>query len=156
MKLLDRIEEILSIFVFMLMLILTFINVIMRNFSASISFTEEITTSFFVLLCMLGTSIAARAHAHLGLSVLTEQLPEKLRSIVALIGNFLGIVFSLVLFVTGVQMVVTEYIAKAISIALQIPQWLYGLFIPVGAFLMMVRFFQAMLDDLKVVRGAKE
>ncbi len=151
-KLLDHFEETLAAIVFVIMLGLTFINVVFRNFSASISFTEEITTSLFVLLCMLGTSLAARDHAHLGLSALTELLPAKTRKILAIVADVLGIVFSVILIVTGIQMVISEYVMKQISIALQIPQWIYGCFLPFGACLMMIRFAQAMSDNIKALK----
>ena len=148
-KVFDHFEEVVSCIVMMVMLILTFLNVIMRNFAASISFTEEITTSLFVLLCMMGTAIAAREQGHLGLSVLTELLPEKTRKFVAIIANLLGVVFSVILLYTGFGMVQTEYQLKQISIALQWPQWIYGSFLPIGALCMTVRFFQAALTNFK-------
>ena len=151
-RILDRMEEFLACIVFMVMLALTFVNVVFRNFSASISFTEEITTSLFVLLCMLGTSIAARDHAHLGLSALTELMPKKVALLLAVIGNLLGVAMSAILLVTGISMVKLQMEAKVISIALQIPQWIYGLFLPVGALLMMIRFSQAAWDEWKKVK----
>ena len=155
MKLMDRLEETLACIVFVIMLALTFVNVVFRNFSASISFTEEITTNFFVLLCMLGTSIAARDHAHLGLSALTELLPVKARECLAVIANILGMVMSAILFVTGISMVKLQVEAGVISIALQIPQWIYGIFLPIGAALMFIRFGQAALDDWKKFKEVK-
>ena len=155
-KLLDRFEETLSGIVFVVMLFLTFINVVFRNFSASISFTEEITTSLFVLLCLLGTSLAARDHAHLGLSAFTELLPVKVRKALAVIGDLLGVVFSVILLITGIQMVIGEIQMKTISIALQIPQWIYGMFLPIGAGLMAIRFFGAMIDDIHAFKENKQ
>lgn len=155
-KLVSHFEEYVSCIVFMVMLGLAFVNVIFRNFATSISFTEEITTSLFVLLCMLGTSIAAKDGAHLGLSVLTEFMSEKNRNRFAFGGNLLGIVFSLVLFWTGVEMVIVEYQMKQISIALQWPQWIYGSFLPIGAFLMAIRFGQAAFYNIRALRGGEQ
>ena len=151
-RILDRLEETLACIVFMIMLALTFVNVVFRNFSASISFTEEITTSLFVLLCMLGTSIAARDHAHLGLSALTELMPKRTARLLAVIGNLLGVVMSVILLVTGISMVKLQYETKVISIALQLPQWIYGAFLPLGALLMTIRFAQAARDDWKKMK----
>jgi len=145
-------EEYLSSVVFMVMLALAFVNVIFRNFATSISYTEEITTSLFVLLCLLGTSIAAEEESHLGLSVVTEFLPDKQRKIFAAAGNFLGTVFSIILLFTGIQMVIAEYELKQISIALQIPQWIYGSFLPFGAFWMAIRFGQSMLRNINDIK----
>ena len=155
-KLLNEFEEYVAAAVFVIMLALAFINVIFRNFATSISFTEEITTSLFVLLCMLGTSIAARDSGHLGLSVITEFLPEKPRAIFALIANILGVIFSIILLYTGIGMVITDYEMKQISIALQWPQWIYGSFLPIGAFFMAIRFTQAGIKNIKDFKGVKK
>lgn len=154
-KIMRHFEEAVSCIVMMVMLALTFANVVMRNFAASISFTEEITTSLFVLLCTMGTAIAAREQEHLGLGVITDLLPEKTRHLIAIFANLLGVVFSLILLDTGIDMVKVEYQLKQISIALQWPQWIYGSFLPLGALCMAIRFFQASLDNLKDWRAMR-
>ena len=84
MRIFDKIEEILAAACLIVMTILTFANVVARYlFSASFSFSEEITTYLFVLLSMLGTAIAAKRRAHLGLSIVTDAVgpkAEKVRS----------------------------------------------------------------------------
>ena len=155
-KFFNRFEEYISAVVFMVMLALTFANVVMRNFATAISFTEEITTSLFVLLCTMGTAIAARDQGHLGLSVVTEFLSPRKRAAFAVAGNLLGIVFSVILFWTGLEMTIQEYQLKQISIALQWPQWIYGSFLPFGAACMAIRFGQAMLQNIKEFKSLKE
>ena len=154
-KILNHFEEYIACVVMVIMLSLTFINVIFRNFAASISFTEEITTSLFVLLCMMGTAIAAREQGHLGLSVLTELMPHKASTAFALVANLLGVIASLVLVYTGIQMVITEYEMEQISIALQWPQWIYGSFLPFGALCMTIRFAQAAVHCGKELKEGK-
>lgn len=153
-KLLNHFEEYVSCIIFVVMLGLTFLNVIFRNFATSISFTEEITTSLFVPLCMLGTAIAARENSHLGLSILTEFLSMKNRLRFAFIANVLGFVFSAVLLCTGMDMVYIEYKMNQISIALQWPQWIYGSFFALGAFFMTIRFAQAAVFNIQGVMEA--
>lgn len=147
-------EELLSCFVFVFMLGLTFVNVIFRYcFSASISFTEEITCALFVLLCMLGAAIAAKHQTHLGLSVITERLKEKPRLFMAVIANILGVVFSLFLLFTGIKMTYNEYVLKQISISLQWPEWIYGSFLPIGSFFMAIRFGQSALSCIRAMKA---
>ena len=82
MRILDRIEEIVAAVCLSVMTILAFANVVARYvFSASFSFSEEITTYLFVLLSLLGTAIAARRRAHLGLTILTDVVSPKVRRI---------------------------------------------------------------------------
>ena len=152
-KILNHIEEYLICIVFMFMLGLTFVNVIFRYFlTSSLSFTEEFTCALFVLLCVLGTAVAAKHQAHLGLSVLTELLSERGRQFAAAAANILGVVFSLILMITGIQMAYTEYVLKQLTIALQWPEWIYGSFLPIGAAFMAIRFGQATVACLKKAR----
>ena len=91
MRIFDKIEEILAAACLIVMTILTFANVVARYlFSASFSFSEEITTYLFVLLSMLGTAIAAKRRAHLGLSIVTDAVGPKVEKMLKIIGYFVA------------------------------------------------------------------
>lgn len=152
-KILGQVEEKISIVVYVVMLVITFANVIGRYFlHASISFTEEITTNLFVLVSVIGTAIAARERAHLGLGVITEMLPKRTQLIISGIGNFLGALFGVVLLVTGIQMVQNQIAINAKTITLMWPAWIYGIFLPLGAVFIILRFVEAGVADWKAVR----
>ena len=71
LKVLDWFEEIICVLCTIVMTVLVFANVISRYLlHSSLSFSEEITTYLFVLLSMMGTAIAAKRRAHLGLSII--------------------------------------------------------------------------------------
>lgn len=154
-KILSNFEEILSGIVLLFMLALTFVNVVFRGISTSISFTEEITTALFVLLCMLGTAVAAKRQAHLGLSLVTERMKPQNQVITACVGNLLGVVLSLVMLYTGIMMAYRQYDLRQITIALQWPEWIYGSFVPIGAAFMAIRFGQAALENIKRLKEEK-
>ena len=85
-KILDYIEESLVCVCLVVMTALTFVNVVARYvFSASLSFSEEITTYLFVLLSLLGSAIAAKRGAHLGLTIISDRVGTKA-------GRVLGII----------------------------------------------------------------
>lgn len=149
-KTLANFEDKVTAIVLLIMLVLTFVNVVARYcFTASISYTEEITTMLFVLLCTLGSAIAAKRGAHLGLSIVTDMLPENLRRYAGFFTNILGAVLSLILVYTGVLMVIHEYEIGQISIGLQWPQWIYGTSVPIGGVAMVYRFAEAAIHALK-------
>ena len=94
MKVLDKIEEAICIICLLAMTTLVFANVFSRYvLHLSLSFSEEITTNLFVLLSMMGTAIAARRRAHLGLSILTDAVSPKLRRAMLIFGFGLATVF---------------------------------------------------------------
>ena len=140
-KIIDSIENIICIGTFLIMLILTFINVVSRfGLHMSLSFTEEIVTSLFVLASLAGASIAIRKQAHLGLDFFTSLLPKKGQKILLIFATLMGIGFCAVVFYYGVLMVTQEYITKQVSATMQWPEWIYGTTVPVGAGLLIIRY----------------
>lgn len=150
LKLFTQVEEKVSLLVYIVMLTITFINVIGRYvFHASISFTDEVTTNLFVLLSIIGTGIAARGRAHLGLSAFTELLSQKTQLLISAIGNALGCMFGLILLITGIGMTMNQIRLGTITAMLLWPAWIFGIFLPIGAVFITVRFLQVTIEDFK-------
>ncbi len=150
MKILDKLEELICILCLIAMTALVFANVFSRYvLHLSLSFSEEITTNLFVLLSMMGTAIAARRRAHLGLSILTDAVSPKLRRGMLIFGFALATVFSFAVFFYGIQMVRSEYILGQVTPSMQWPEWIYGTFVPFGAIFMTIRFAQITLEEIR-------
>jgi len=150
MKILDKIEEYICVGCMAVMTILVFANVFSRYLlHASLSFSEEITTNLFVLLSMMGTAIAAKRRAHLGLSILTDAVKPKARKGMLVFGFGLATVFSLIVLVYGILMVRNEYVLGQVTASMQWPEWVYGLFVPFGAVFMTIRFAQVTIEEIR-------
>lgn len=142
-------EESVSVTIYLIMVILAFSNVLGRYvLHTSISYTEEITTNLFVLVSVMGTGLAARDRAHLGLSVITELMSKRIQLVISVFANLCGAVFGAVLLGTGIQMVINQYLSNVKTITLQWPAWIYGLFLPVGAAFIVYNFVIVGLEDL--------
>jgi len=149
-KILDRIEEAICIICLIAMTTLVFANVFSRYvLHLSLSFSEEITTNLFVLLSMMGTAIAARRRAHLGLSILTDAVSPKARRALLIFGYGLSTVFCFSVFFYGIKMVRNEYILGQVTPSMQWPEWIYGCFVPFGAAFMTLRFAQVTLEEIR-------
>ncbi len=154
LKVFDWIEEGLSAIALSAMLIITFANVVSRYaLHASFSFADEVTTYMFVLLSLLGTAIAAKRREHLGLTILTDAVSPKTRKVLMIIGYIVAVVFSAAIFYYGILMVRNQVLLGQKTAAMQTPEWIYGSFVPFGAFFVLVRFLQALLGE---IRGTKE
>ena len=150
MKILDKIEETICILCLIAMTALVFANVFSRYvLHLSLSFSEEITTNLFVLLSMMGTAIAARRRAHLGLSILTDAVSPKVRRAMLIFGYGLSTVFCFAVFFYGIKMVRNEYILGQVTPSMQWPEWIYGCFVPIGAAFMTIRFAQITLEEIR-------
>lgn len=153
-KVLREVEEKISILTYIVMLAITFSNVIGRYcLHASISFTEEITTNLFVLLSVIGTAVAARERAHLGLGAITELLPKRVQTAISGVANILGMLFGLVLLVTGISMVQNQIAIQAKTTTLMWPAWVFGIFLPFGAVFIIIRFLEAGIEDFKTFKN---
>lgn len=156
MWILDRIEEIVAAVCLSVMTILAFANVVARYvFSASFSFSEEITTYLFVLLSLLGTAIAARRRAHLGLTILTDVVSPKVRRILHIIGYLFAVAFTGAIFYYGILMVLSQRQLQQVTANMQWPEWIFGSFVPIGALFATVRFVQVLIEEIRGT-GEKE
>lgn len=147
---LQKIEKVVSCVCVAVMAILVFANVIARKvFDHSLAFSDEMSTYLFVLMSFMGTAIAARRGAHLGLSIVTDRLSPKARKAVGMVTYGLSALFCLLIIVFGVQMVISQYHFGQETAAMQWPEWIYGAFVPVGALFAMLAFLQGMADIRK-------
>lgn len=149
-KILDNIEEVLCAICLSIMTIITFINVIARYvLSASLSFTDEITTYLFVLLSLLGSAIAAKRGAHLGLTVILDVVNPFVQKVLKIIGYVFAVIFSGTVCYYGIFMVQRQFARGQVTAGMQWPEWIFGAFVPIGAFFLTVRFIQVLIKEIK-------
>lgn len=147
-KLLLNFEEVVAAIVLLFMTLLTFVNVVSRYcLSTSLSITDELTTYFCVLLSLLGAAIAAKRGAHLGLTVVTDMLPKTVRRYLALFSSIVSTGFAALICYHGVFMVIDEYTLGLLTSGLQVPEWWYGIFVPIGAAVLCFRFAERGIKD---------
>ena len=151
-------EKIVSCVCVIVMSVLVFINVIARFvFNHSLAFSDEISTYLFVLMSFMGTAIAARRGAHLGLSIVTDRVSPKARTMIGMVMYGVSALFCLLIVIFGIQMVVSQYQLGQESAAMQWPEWIYGSFVPIGAAFAMLAFLQGVFDMAKkLVNGEEE
>jgi TRAP-type C4-dicarboxylate transport system permease small subunit len=83
---------------------MVFANVVLRyGFNSGIAFSEEISRLLFVWLTFLGTILASREHAHLGVDSLVRRLPHAARQACVMVSGVLMIVMCGLLFWGSLQ-----------------------------------------------------
>lgn len=146
-KFFNNFENYIMAFGLTVMTFITVINVISRKFlGLSMSFLEEITTSMFLLITLLGAASAARKGAHLGLSALTDLLPKKFQKYVALITWVAAAFLSLFLIKFGIDMVQSEIAMGITTPSLGWPEAVFGSFVPIGGVFIFVRYTQWLVE----------
>lgn len=147
---LEKIEKFVAGVCVTVMAVLVFANVIARKvFGHSLAFSDEMSTYLFVLMSFMGTAIAARRNAHLGLSIITDRVNPRARTVINMVTYAIAAVFCLLIVIFGVQMVISQYRLGQETAAMQWPEWIYGSFVPIGAAFSMAAFIEGIVNMYK-------
>lgn len=107
---LSKIEKLVACVCVSIMAVLVFVNVIARYvFGNSLAVSDEMSTYLFVLMSFMGTAIAARRKAHLGLSIVTDHVSPRARLIISMVMYAISALFCLLIVIFGIQMVISQY-----------------------------------------------
>lgn len=133
-----------------IMVMINFGNVLSRYFiHASWSFTEELLVILFVWNTMLATAVAFKHGAHLGLSVITDLLPEKFQKYVVIFGAVLTVGLMLLLARYGLGMVANQIKFNVRTPSMDLPEWVASISITVGALVIILRVIEATIVTLR-------
>lgn len=147
---LEKIEKFVSCLCVVVMAVLVFVNVVARYvFNNSLAVSDEMSTYLFVLMSFMGTAIAARRKAHLGLTIVTDKVSPKTRMMIQVFTYSVSALFCLLILVFGVLMVISQYTLGQRTAAMQWPEWIYGSFVPIGAAFAMIAFLQGIPQIVK-------
>ena len=142
----EKIEKFVSCACVSIMAVLVFSNVIARFlFKHSLAVSDEMSTYLFVLMSFMGTAIAARRRAHLGLSIITDHVSPHTRLIIQLVMYGISVLFCLLIVFFGVQMVISQYRLGQETANMQWPEGSMGPSSPSAQPLRQLLFFQTML-----------
>lgn len=151
---LAEIEDWINVLAFIIMLVLTSANVFSRFvLHASLAFTDEFVTVLFVLCSLAGASVGQRNQTHLGLDFVTGFMPERVQKGLAVFANLFALVFLIILFTFGIGMVRQEWEFKQVSTTMQYPQWIYGLTVPIGSGILILRYLIDTYLKVRALRG---
>lgn len=146
-----NLESIVVAIVMIVMLVLVFLGVLSRYvLHFSFSFTEELVCAGFVLLSTMGGALASKEKSHYTLDLVTGLMKPKTKKIFMVIDTMLTCLAAGVLLYTGIQMVQSQMKIGSVSIALKLPAWFYGAFVPFGLVFVLLRSLQVIVN---IVRG---
>lgn len=153
-----KIEDVVTLFTFCVMLVLILIQVFVRCFmTVPLAWTEELTRAFFLVSCFWGGAACVKARTNVEINLLTsvirkaskgDQAKEAfLANAVDILANLVGMIFSIVVsyYMLAYTMDLKEQ--GQISIALEYPlYWGTGV-ITVALVLMGVHYFFHMIES---------
>jgi len=99
-RLSDSLEELNIAMTLGVMTLLTFANVVFRYlFNGNILWALELTVFLFAWLVLVGASYGVKKHSHIGVDILINMAPVKLRKVYALIAVSACVLFSVLLLI---------------------------------------------------------
>lgn len=153
-KILNNLEEYILIMLFPIMTIIVFISTMFRYFKlGAIPWSEELARYLMVWIAYIGASLGIKRNAHLGVEIVVNKLPEKLKIVSQYIRVAIILIFNLLIIIFSYRIMKHQINMGQISPALAIPIWMAYLAIPVGALLMFIRSIQIIIcKNNKVVK----
>lgn len=117
--------------------------------SVNLTWAQELCIYMFVWMAKFGAALGVRQGIHVGVDVLTNQLGAKSRRIVIPFALICGALFTAIVGSLGALFVTHIYHTDQTSADLELPMWLVYLAIPLGSFLMCLRFLQVLFSYLR-------
>lgn len=160
MSVLAEIEKIVISVDLVIVTLLTFLNVLFRklgdwipSFKLSLAWTEEVVINLFVLLIMLGCALCAREGSLISLSLVYDRLKEGGKRVFTIIITLANTIFWVLLLHTGWQKVVTQLGNGKSTPILRIPEWMFTIFLPIGAVFLILHTIEYCIDHFTAKGG---
>jgi len=144
-KIVNNLEEIIVAPLVAIMTVVTILQVFFRFvIKGSLPWSEELSRYLMVWVTFVGSAIGVKRSAHAGISIVIGLLPKKVQQFAKYIRILIVVIFCLVVMYVSFNIVQMQFLRNQISPAMRIPMWWAYAAIPVGTFLMAVRFIQSL------------
>ena len=145
-----KVEEFVAALAMGLLCLITMANVIVRYFTnISFAFTEEISIWLMVVMTLVGASAAFVKGQHIAITYFAERLPAGARRLAALAVLVACALMFALLGLFGVRMAWDDFRYEVTSPALDVPQWLYTVWLPLLSLLIFARLAQLIVTHLR-------
>lgn len=134
---LNHLEELILVSMFAAMVLIIFVQVIMRKLGHSLYWSEELGKFLFVWISWLGISIGQREGEHIKITLLTDRLPFRTAQLCNILSELIVIGICAVTFYYGVTLVASQYTSPYAGIKIS-TSWGY-LAVVLGCGLMLLR-----------------
>ena len=140
----ERIEQLVLAVLFAAMVLVTFVQVVLRYvFNSGFLWAVEFTSFTFAWLILLGISYGIKHRAHLGVDAFVRLFPERTRRIFGLLAVLACLVYAVLMLAGAWEYVSKLYLLGIEAVDLPIPRWIPYSALVVGMELMIVRLLEA-------------
>jgi len=151
---LNKLEEVVLVSMFCVMVLIIFIQVIMRYaFNSSLSWSEELGKFLFVWISWVGISIGARKNEHIKITMLTDKLSPKMSHIINIISEVVVMCICAVTVFYGISLIISQASTNFAGIKISM-SWGY-LSVVFGCIIMMLRNLESIISSIRCLSSPK-
>jgi len=127
---------------------LCFIEVVRRSaFNSPTQWAEELIRYIIIFAVFIGVSSVTKKNEHIRMSAIIDLFSEKKRRIIDIITASIGMVFSVIILISGIMLVADAKSSETLSeFGLNMPIYIPYLALPVGGGLMSLRLIGRIID----------
>lgn len=146
LKFSNKIEEILSVVLFVILILLGVAQVLFRFvFDFSLAWTEELSRFTFIFLVYIAASLAIMNDRHIRVQAIDLLIPKKMKPYLKSFADIIWLIVSVNVAINGYVIAAEAYRIEETSPALLLPMGMIYLIIPVTFFLMSFRIVQQII-----------
>lgn len=141
LKIFEKIEEYCLISLFSCLLLIAFLQIVLRNlFATGISYADPLLRHLVLWIGLLGATLATKQDKHIHIDILPRLLPERKKAFLQIAINLFSTIICIFLTYAAIKFIKYEYQA-ATTLFLQIPIWILEVILPITFAIMAIRFF---------------
>ncbi len=150
-EIIDRIEQILIVLFLSSMILVSSLQIILRNlFDTGLSWGDSLIRNLVLWVGFIGASLATREGKHISIDVVSRWLPSLGNKIVTLIIHLFSIFICILLTYASLKFIKNEA-QMGEATFLSIPNWVLETILPITFGLMSFRFGLRFLNSLMIV-----
>lgn len=139
----------------LLALIITYEVTVRYFFGSPTAWVQEFSVYLWMAIAFLAAAYALRSDSHFSVTILVDRLNAGNRRRLRILTHLVGLGYSVTFVIKGIEMVHFSYEMGDVSTGLiQVPLWMPGSLLPIGAVLLALQFFNKLLLEI-TNKGAK-
>lgn len=151
-----HLEEVLLVLFSSTMVAVIFLQVVMRQFGNSLSWSEELARYAFIWMTYMGISYGVKKHRHVKVDAIMVILPDKGKVVLNIISNLFFAAFAIFIIKYGFDIANQLLAFGQKSAANQIPMGLVYMATPIGMSLTLIRVAQNLYKLVLTLMGKAE
>lgn len=154
-EVINRAEQVLLVFLLSLMILIAFLQIILRNlFSTGLAWGDPLVRNLVLWVGFIGAAIATKEGKHITIDVAQKWKPSLAKTLVEALTHLSSFIISGLLTFGALKFIKNEIQMGGMAF-LGVPSWILEIILPLTLGLMTFRFGLRLLESLTRIRSAE-